>query len=76
MPSQSVHSTPHTYQEDGDPREAYVVEGNGPVVRVEPLGLARVEVLIPVDAVRLFWRQDKRQRRTSLVSGSNMIRLE
>ena len=49
--------SPHTYQEDGDPREAYVVEGNGPVVGVEPLGLARVEVLIPVDAVRLFWRQ-------------------
>ena len=43
-----------TYQEDGDPREAYVVEGDGPVVGVEPLGLARVEVLIPVDAVRLF----------------------
>ena len=53
LPSQSLSSRYHSYQEDGDPREADVVEGDGPVVRVEPLGLARVEVLIPVDAVRL-----------------------
>ena len=51
--SLSLSSQCHSYQEDGDPSEADVVEGDGPVVRVEPLGLARVEVLIPVDAVRL-----------------------
>ena len=43
----------HTHKEDCDPGEANVVEGNGPVVGVEPLGLAGVEVLVPVDAVRL-----------------------
>ena len=53
MPSRSLSIRYHSYQEDGDPGEADVVEGDGPVVRVEPLGLARVEVLIPVDAVRL-----------------------
>ena len=53
MPSRSLSIRYHSYQEDGDPSEADVVEGDGPVVRVEPLGLARVEVLIPVDAVRL-----------------------
>ena len=52
--SLSLSSRYHSYQEDGDPSEADVVEGDGPVVRVEPLGLARVEVLIPVDAVRLY----------------------
>ena len=52
----NLASSSCTHQEDGDPGEANVVEGDGAVVGVEPLGLAGVEVLVPVDAVRLYMK--------------------
>ena len=40
-----------SYQEDGHPREADVVEGDGPVEGIHLAGLAVGVVLVPVDAL-------------------------